>query len=257
VGLITIKSQGDRINIILDEKATFSALAEAFREKVASASQFFDGVSSNIAFVGRELTQSEERHLLRVITTETTMNVTLVSGDAPLIAEPPIMPYSPPGEPVLSISRPKPVEQESIPPPPAPIYIKEETPPPEVPPEPRMATVVPFSLMHEEVDTMYYRGNLRSGQTIKYDGCVVILGDANPGSEIIASNSVIVLGALKGMAHAGYLGDTTCFVSALQLLPTQLRIANLITYVPAPKNRKDTQPSIAYVVDGKVFVGPM
>jgi len=255
MGPITIKSQGDRINIILDKNVTFSALAEAFREKVASASHFFDGVTSNIAFVGRELSRSEERHLLRVISTETTMNVTLVSGEEPPIVEPPLSagPFSPPGEPVLRISRPRPIEPswESVPP-----FLHDQDD--EDIYEPRIATVVPPSLMHEEIETMYYRGNLRSGQTIKYDGCVVILGDANPGSEIVASGNVIVLGALKGMAHAGFPSDASCFVSALQLQPTQLRIANLITYVPAPeRNRKDSQPSIAYVIDGQVFVGPM
>jgi septum site-determining protein MinC len=106
-----------------------------------------------------------------------------------------------------------------------------------------------------EGETAFYAVGLRSGQQVRYKGSVVIIGDVNPGSEIVADGNVIVLGALKGMVHAGAIGDDTCYVSALSLTPTQLRIANIITYIPPgePAN-KDNGPARAYIRNGQVFV---
>jgi len=59
------------------------------------------------------------------------------------------------------------------------------------------------------------------------------------------------------MAHAGSKGDTSCFVSALVLQPTQLRIGKYITYIPAQKRGEKKQPSYAYVKDDQVFVAPL
>jgi septum site-determining protein MinC len=106
-----------------------------------------------------------------------------------------------------------------------------------------------------ESSTAYFHTGLRSGQRIKYNGSVVVIGDANPGSEIIADGNVIVLGALKGMAHAGAAGDESCFVSALLLQPTQLRIARTISY--APDSAKSLAAAYAYIEDGQVFIGPL
>ena len=222
---ITIKSQGDRINILMDDSVDFETLKSTLRKKVSDAKQFFEGATTNIAFKGRNLSQKEEELLLEIITTETTMDVTLVEWK-----EPPLPP------PRVPQKTEKPVIME-----------------------PKPAPISPSNISYNESNTAYYQGGLRSGQTIRYDGSVVILGDANPGSEIIAGGNVIVLGSLKGMAHAGALGDTSCFVSALALLPTQLRIANLITYVPPPPKGKKVLPkaSIAYIKDGQVFIGPL
>jgi len=229
---ITIKSQGDRINILLDESADFDTLTATLRKKMFDARQFFEGAVMNIAFQGRELAEIEKIQLMNVIATETTMKATLVPDE---------------GERKGSFI-PRLIQR-----------VKTQKEPTVTKEEPKPAPVVPPTMGYDEWNTAYYQGGLRSGQTIKYDGSVVILGDANPGSEVIATGNVIVLGSLKGMAHAGCGGDTSCFVSAQVLLPTQLRIANLITYIPTPEKGKKELPkaSIAYVVDGQVFVGPL
>ena len=100
--------------------------------------------------------------------------------------------------------------------------------------------------------TIYHRGVLRSGQCIRYNGSVVVLGDVNPGGEIIADGNIIVLGALKGMAHAGFSGDESCFVSGTVFWPTQLRIAGMMTYIPDDKRPK--LPAYAYIKEGQLFV---
>lgn len=113
----------------------------------------------------------------------------------------------------------------------------------------------PQKSTRRESPTAYYYTGLRSGQRIKYEGSVVIMGDVNPGSEVIADGNVVVLGALKGMAHAGAAGDGSCFVSALLLTPTQLRIAGTISFVPP--GAANSAPAYAYVKEGQVFIGPL
>ena len=113
----------------------------------------------------------------------------------------------------------------------------------------------PSHLPHNTHLTSYHQGGLRSGQSIRFNGSVVVIGDVNPGSEIIAEGHVIVLGALKGLVHAGCNGDESCIVTGLIFAPTQLRIANIITYIPDDK--KQRQPSCAYLQDGQVFIAPL
>jgi septum site-determining protein MinC len=107
-----------------------------------------------------------------------------------------------------------------------------------------------------ESETAYYNANFRSGQQVRYKGSVVIVGDVNPGSQIVADGNVVVLGALKGMVHAGAIGDDTCYISALSLTPTQMRIANTITYIPPEEaaSNKRSGPARAYIKNGQVFV---
>ena len=104
-------------------------------------------------------------------------------------------------------------------------------------------------------DTKYYQGGLRSGQFIEYKGSVVVIGDVNPGSEIIAEGNIIILGALKGMVHAGCTGNTDCFVAALAFKPIQLRIADIITFIPEDKKMK--QAACAFIRDSQVFIAPL
>ena len=118
-----------------------------------------------------------------------------------------------------------------------------------------VAATAPPHLPHNVHNTSYHQGGLRSGQSIRYSGSVVVIGDVNPGSEIVAEGHVIVLGALKGMVHAGCTGNEECFVSALVFWPTQLRIANVITYIPNDKKKKE--PACAYIQEGQVFIAPL
>jgi septum site-determining protein MinC len=92
---------------------------------------------------------------------------------------------------------------------------------------------------------------LRSGRTVRCEGHVVIFGDVNPGAEIIAGGSVIVWGRLRGLVHAGAGGDETVVVCALDLSPTQLRIAGYISVSPPDKRRKPL-PEIASVRQGRI-----
>lgn len=103
--------------------------------------------------------------------------------------------------------------------------------------------------------TKFHKGNLRSGMSLDFDGSIVILGDVNPGAQVRASGNILVLGALKGVAHAGALGEKEAYVFALNMNPVQLRIADIITRFPETgRNKNAIIPEYAYVEDGKVYV---
>jgi septum site-determining protein MinC len=101
---------------------------------------------------------------------------------------------------------------------------------------------------------MWVKGPIRSGGKVAYDGNVVVLGDVNSGAEIIAGGSVIVWGRLRGVVHAGAQGDETAVVCALDLAPTQLRIAGEIAV--SPKKQGKSQPEIARLNNGQLEAEP-
>lgn len=97
------------------------------------------------------------------------------------------------------------------------------------------------------------RRTLRSGRTVHSPGHVVIYGDVNPGAEVIAIGDIIVWGRLRGNAHAGADGDESAVICALDMIPTQLRIAGYIVTSPAEKRRK-ARPEVALVRDNQIMV---
>jgi septum site-determining protein MinC len=101
---------------------------------------------------------------------------------------------------------------------------------------------------------LWVQQTVRSGKQITYKGNIVILGDVNPGAEILAGGSVIVWGRLRGVVHAGAQGDEKAVVCALELSPTQLRIAGEIAVSPARKGKP--QPEIARLKDGRLEAEP-
>ena len=92
---------------------------------------------------------------------------------------------------------------------------------------------------------------LRSGSRIEHAGNVVILGDVNPGAEVIAGGSVIVWGKVRGFVHAGSEGRMDVAICALDLSPTQLRINNEIAVSP-PKTNEKCMPEMVRLVDGQI-----
>ena len=103
--------------------------------------------------------------------------------------------------------------------------------------------------------TILINRSLRSGQNINYDGNVVILGDVNAGAEVVASGSVIVVGALRGLVHAGATGDEDASIIALSLTPVQIRIAAHITRPPdGGHDLTERGAETAFIRDGKVVI---
>jgi septum site-determining protein MinC len=92
---------------------------------------------------------------------------------------------------------------------------------------------------------------LRGGRAVRSNGHVIVYGDVNPGAEIVAGGSIIIWGRLRGTVHAGANGDESAVVCALDLAPTQLRIAGYITVSPPDKRRKPL-PEMASVRQGRI-----
>ena len=108
----------------------------------------------------------------------------------------------------------------------------------------------PVSFELEGDQAVLIERTLRSGQKIRHPGHVVILGDVNPGAEVIAGGNVLVWGKLRGVVHAGATGNERSVVCALDLSPTQLRIASHIT--TSPDRRGNPRPERAFVKDGSL-----
>lgn len=95
------------------------------------------------------------------------------------------------------------------------------------------------------------RRTLRSGQQVRHPGSITVIGDVNPGAEIVAGGDVVVWGKLRGTVHAGAMGDEGAIVCALDLQPTQLRIAGHIARSPEERRRKAT-PEVARVRNAQI-----
>ena len=95
------------------------------------------------------------------------------------------------------------------------------------------------------------RETLRSGRSVYHEGHIVVVGDVNPGAEVIAGGDVVVWGKLRGLVHAGALGDKTAVICALELIPTQLRIADQIAISPNDQRRQSTPEKVS-INDGRI-----
>ena len=99
----------------------------------------------------------------------------------------------------------------------------------------------------EALPTLYLRKTIRSGQSISSDGNIVIIGDVNPGSEIIAKGDITVWGILGGIAHAGSDGNNYAKIRALKLNPVQIRIGEVFARRPDTINLPYIQKSSEYI----------
>ena len=107
----------------------------------------------------------------------------------------------------------------------------------------------------EEGITKFVYGTLRSGQEVSFNGNIVVIGDVNPGALLRAKGNIVVLGSLRGVAQAGIGGNKYAVVAAYSLLPTQLRIAEMIVR-PPDDDMQYKLPEIAKIVDGRVVIEP-
>jgi septum site-determining protein MinC len=108
----------------------------------------------------------------------------------------------------------------------------------------------------EDAPTLLIRRTVRSGQVIRYTGTVVVLGDVNPGAEVIAEQDIVVWGKLRGVVHAGAGGDERAIVGALYLAPTQLRIGAHIARAPDEQRARVWTAEVARVRGGQIVVEP-
>lgn len=98
---------------------------------------------------------------------------------------------------------------------------------------------------------------VRSGQQLYHPGHIIVIGDVNPGAEIIAEGNVFIMGTLRGTVHAGYAGHKAAFVAANIMVPAQISIAGVLARQPdgellTPK----LEPEIARLRDEQIIIEP-
>lgn len=194
----------------------FPELCERLREKLAQGGRFFEGAQATLQ-VGLRTLSEQELATLEAICSKSNMTLRRV------------------------VQGPDPVAEAQ-----AALRAAEQAR--------RQNTVPAAALLAESETALVVTRTLRSGQSIRHQGDVIVLGDVNPGAEIIARGHIVVMGALRGVAHAGSNGNTAAFVAATKLRPTQLRIANVIGRAPDSQDDAAFAPEVARIRDGMIVL---
>ncbi|MCJ8013794.1 septum site-determining protein MinC [Paenibacillus sp. KQZ6P-2] len=97
-------------------------------------------------------------------------------------------------------------------------------------------------------------GMVRSGQVLHHHGDLLFLGDVNPGGSILCTGDIYILGALRGMAHAGFEGNEEAIIAASHFAPTQLRIAEQISRPPDEWETRETSMEFAFLQNGAMQI---
>ncbi len=217
--IVELKGFRDGLRLIIDPEASMEEIEQAIVERMASLGDSLSGITMNLGLGSRSLDDGELVRLKSLLNENYGLEVKQVIGD--------------------SYDEPKSTEAPQIAGVPA-LHTAERD-------------YNQFIPVNEE--TRFIRHTLRSGQVERaLEGNMVVLGDVNPGAEVVASGDIIVLGALRGVAHAGALGDTSSIIFALNLLPTQLRIGRFITRPPAGKQYRHHKPEIARILEDAIVV---
>lgn len=227
-GYVAIKGTRNGLLLTLEPETPFHELLSALAERLAEAPGFFRGASLSVDTSQRKLRVSERVQLERLLA-HYQMSVTPLE----LIPLAPIAPQESTQEQLVSTSSVPAVATYPV--------IEEISPSRES----RDA--------REFTDTLFLRRTVRSGQAIHHASTVIVLGDVNPGAEIVAGGDIIVWGVLRGMVHAGYPDNEQALVCALQLAPVQLRVAHLLS---RPPDGMDAQqlPEVASIRNGHIVV---
>jgi septum site-determining protein MinC len=115
-------------------------------------------------------------------------------------------------------------------------------------------TIKPMDTNLEGEGAIFVQRTLRSGFKVSHHGHVIVIGDVNPGAEIVAGGSVVIWGRLRGAVHAGADGDDKAVVCALNMEPVQLRIAGQGAVFPKRKGKPE--PEMARIQNGQVVAEP-
>jgi septum site-determining protein MinC len=219
---IAIKGTRSGLLLTLEPETPFGDLLKALSERLAEAPAFFRGASLTVDTSRRTLRVSERLQLEKLLA-HYQMSVTPLE---------------------------KQLEQQREIKRTIPLYLDET--PPEAPGE-RNSEVTPQRDPRETDDTLFIRRTVRSGQAIHHASNVVVLGDVNPGAEIVAGGDIIVWGVLRGMVHAGYPDNEQSVVCSLYLSPVQLRIAHLLSRPPEGFEAQP-RPEVAMIRQGQIVV---
>jgi septum site-determining protein MinC len=225
-GYIAIKGTRNGLLLTLEPETPFSDLLTALSERLAEAPGFFRGASLALDTTRRSLERGE-RTQLEALLAYYHMSVAM--------EEPPAIAHAVPD--AQESGRRASGDLAELP-----TAQVDDQQAPNAQSAPR-----------ERDDTLFLRRTVRSGQAIHHGSHVVVLGDVNPGAEIVAGGDIVVWGVLRGMVHAGYPDNEQALVCSLLLAPVQLRIAHLLSRPPEGYEAQPC-PEVAAIRNGQIVV---
>jgi septum site-determining protein MinC len=220
---VVFKGVGQEVRVILDPLASFSEIERELEEHLERSGRFFAGAAVTLEVGTRPL---RDDHLQQIRQTLSTYGLTIAEIRASLADS--VRPSPPP------------LSSPVIPPAPVPAATRLESLPEDGELPPNNARLV--------------RGPLRSGQRVYAEDNLVVFGDVNPGAELIAGGDIMVMGVLRGVAHAGVPDNSAAIIAALSLKPTQLRIGHFISRSPEFQEKHDAGPEIARVDTEQIVI---
>ncbi|MCL1936608.1 MAG: hypothetical protein FWF57_09585 [Defluviitaleaceae bacterium] len=254
---VIFKGNRDGIIIYLDENIAYEDLKYELNKKLKDSSTFFGDTSATIYFHGRRLTSFQEEELTYLVKNNTNLKVNFFLENHQKYDNNEIELQKINSNNKIIRNYKKENEENTK---------KQEKPKFRKSLEEKIIDATSHFKNRNKKDknieklnlsnTKYHKGSLRNGMSLSFDGSVVIVGDVNPGAEIISVGNVIVLGSLKGVVHAGYTNNQEAFVAAICFNPTQIRIADLITYIPKEKRVLDA-PKMAYIENSKIYISDL
>ncbi len=216
---VIIKHNKYGMELVLDNEISFEELLALIVEKFQASGNFFKDTKQAISFKGRELSEKEMLSIVDAIMENSPIQiVAIMDADSELenAMKARVDAYN---ESLIAsleaesqaISRQQAATEEMYA-----QYLGEST----------------YSLDTQTVVSDFYKGNLRSGQVLECASSVTLIGDVNPGAKIVSQGNIVILGSLKGNAHAGVAGNDNCFIFALDMSPIQLQIGQYYAKSP-------------------------
>lgn len=234
---VLLKGNNFGLTIVLDPELDFKTLLKAIGDKFEQAKDFFNNKKQiAVKIEGRSLTTKQVEAVIGIISEKSSLTIAYVMEE----------------DKVIETTFKEVVERS--------LRLKEEKN--QISPK---DGGVGFG--------QFYKGTLRSGQSLESDASVVVVGDVNPGAMVTAKGNVVILGCAKGNIYAGTGGDEHAFIAALDMQPMQVRIGNLIARSSDGEDRSKkrklkfgrqskslNQPAeaqIAFVEDGNIYIEPI
>lgn len=225
---VVVKFKNNRLIFIFNPDRDMKELQQEFQQKMLEVNSFARESSLEVELSGRKFTEQEKNRLLTIIKKNSSIKITYL--------------YYNQEKPTTEVKELKVIEEVIV--------------------EKVVEKIVerPLSFSMSEGVTKFHKGTMRSGNSIKFQGHVVVFGDVNPGALIEATGNVVVIGKISGTIHAGMDGDNSAIIGGSSLNPVQIRIGDKIAANPNQgvlankKQDKNMGFEIAYIKENEIVI---
>lgn len=225
--VIKLKGTGDGVRIYLDPESSISEITSSLYEKLRQFRKFFGDGHCNIYFMGRELTPSDKMRLEAIagaMLPESTVNY----GDHKRARKDDSL--------EKTLELPEEIKAETS------IEQNDDSAFREI------KDVVTTNFKSSRA--RFYEGTVRGGKKVESDGHLILVGDVAEDGSVSAVGNIVILGSLRGRAHAGCMGSDSAYIIALDMVPADIRISNTHAYYEKESFRGGAKK--AYLVSDKI-----